>query len=119
MIVLDDERIACGGKPEAQLVLAFVVDRRTGRILRAWGQQNGSRAAADGALEPLRLHAALVDRDRLRNETERTQQIEVRGVDGIFDGNAIPGAQVCSQRALDAVERASHDGDGAPADAVG
>src|SRR5262249_59418232 len=111
VIGLDDEDLRMASEDGAQVAGTRCIERGAGRILRARRQDEGVDARAERAREVVGTRARVVDRDRLRDEPERGDEVEDGEIARILDGNAVAGAEMRLQYALDAVERAADDGE--------
>ena len=119
VIVLDHEDVGMLPEDAPELGGARGVEarRRSGSARAASGCRR-RRAARSARASAAGSTPASSMRDRLGHEAERRDEVDHAGIAGILDRDAVAGAEVRLQRALDAVERAAGDGERVGGDAV-
>ena len=119
VIVLDQQRVGELLEHGAELACALGVERGAGGVLPARCDDGGDGAARERGLELGGEHPAIVDGDGLERETLGAQQVVQRGVARVLDRDAVAGAQVRAEHALDRVHGAAEHAHVLGGDAVG
>ena len=109
MVVLDQHDLRERGEHMPQLGGALAIERSATRILRARRHDKGFCAKFERAIQIGGQRPRFVNRNRLRHQRQRRNQVEHAGVARIFDGDDVAGPQMGLQDALDGVERAADD----------